>query len=97
MIGKIKSRLWIWAIALLGVAGISLNENSIKQDFFEMSKQLEIMTSIFRELNIYYVNPLSPGELVHTAIDAMLKSLDPYTIYYPEEKMEDVRFISTGE
>ena len=97
MIGKIKSRLLIWAIAVLGVAGISLTENSIKQDFFEMSKQLEIMTSTFRELNIYYVDPLSPGDLVHTAIDAMLKSLDPYTIYYPEEKMEDVRFISTGE
>ena len=97
MIGKIKSKLWVWAIALLGVAGISLTENSIKQDFFEMSKQLEIMTSTFRELNIYYVDPLSPGELVHIAIDAMLKSLDPYTIYYPEEKMEDVRFISTGE
>ena len=50
-----------------------------------------------RELNIYYVDPISPGELVHTGIDSMLESLDPYTIYYPEEKMEDVRFISTGE
>ena len=69
----------------------------IKQDYFEMSKQLEIMTSVFRELNIYYVDPLSPGELVHTGIDSMLESLDPYTRYYPEEKIEDVRFISTGE
>ncbi|MBM55144.1 MAG: peptidase S41 [Euryarchaeota archaeon] len=92
----IKSKVVLWSIALLGVAGVSLT-TSIKQDFFEMSKQLEIMTSVFRELNIYYVDPLSPGELVHTGIDSMLDALDPYTIYYPEEKMEDVRFISTGE
>lgn len=92
----IKSKVVLWSIAILGIAGVSLT-TSIKQDFFEMSKQLEIMTSVFRELNIYYVDPLSPGELVHTGIDSMLESLDPYTIYYPEEKMEDVRFISTGE
>ena len=92
----IKSKLIIWVIAVFGIAGISLT-TAVKQDYFEMSKQLEIMNSTFKELNIYYVDPLSPGELVHTAIDAMLESLDPYTVYYPEEKMEDVRFISTGE
>ena len=83
-------------ISMLSVIGISLT-NPIKQDYFEMSKQLEIMTSVLRELNIFYVDPLSPGELVHTGIDSMLESLDPYTIYYPEERMEDARFISTGE
>lgn len=83
-------------ISILGVIGISLT-NPIKQDYFEMSKQLEIMTSVLRELNIFYVDPLSPGELVHTGIDSMLESLDPYTIYYPEERMEDARFISTGQ
>lgn len=86
----------IVGIIILGVTAISTTL-PIKQDYFEMSKQLEIMTSVFRELNIYYVDPLSPGELVHTGIDSMLESLDPYTRYYPEEKMEDVRFISTGE
>jgi len=55
------------------------------------------MNSAFRELNIYYVDPLSPGELMETGIAAMLKSLDPYTRYYPESKMEEVRFMSTGE
>ena len=83
-------------ISILGIIGISLT-NPIKQDYFEMSKQLEIMTSVLRELNIFYVDPLSPGELVHTGIDSMLESLDPYTIYYPEERMEDARFISTGQ
>jgi len=69
----------------------------IKEDYFEMSKQLEILNSAFRELNIYYVDPLSPGDLMQTGIDAMLLSLDPYTRYYPESRMEDVRFMSTGE
>ena len=92
---KLKTFIILFAITLVGFGGISLS--SLKQDYFEMSKQLEIMNSVFRELNIYYVDPLSPGELVHTGIDAMLESLDPYTRYYPEEKMEDVRFISTGE
>ena len=91
-----NKKLIILTVAVLGIAGVSLT-TAVKQDFFEMSKQLEIMNSTFKELNIHYVDPLSPGELVHTAIDAMLESLDPYTVYYPEEKMEDVRFISTGE
>ena len=100
--GKVKNskikglKAAVIAVVLFGVAAISTTL-PIKEDYFEMSKQLEIMTSVFRELNIYYVDPLSPGELVHTGIDSMLESLDPYTRYYPEEKIEDVRFISTGE
>ena len=84
------------AFAIIGAAMISLRL-PIKEDYFEMSKQLEILNSAFRELNIFYVDPLSPGDLMQTGIDAMLLSLDPYTRYYPESKMEDVRFMSTGE
>ncbi|MEC8113766.1 MAG: S41 family peptidase [Bacteroidota bacterium] len=68
-----------------------------KDDYFEMSKQLEIMQSAFRELNLFYVDPLAPGELMETGIKAMLAQLDPYTRYFPETKMEDVRFMQTGE
>jgi carboxyl-terminal processing protease len=84
------------AFTIIGAAMISLRL-PIKEDYFEMSKQLEILNSAFRELNIYYVDPLSPGDLMQTGIDAMLLSLDPYTRYYPESRMEDVRFMSTGE
>jgi carboxyl-terminal processing protease len=91
-----RTKYFFIGIAITAFAAISLT-NPIKEDYFEMSKQLEIMNSAFKELNVYYVDPLSPGELIHTGIDAMLESLDPYTRYYPEEKMEDVRFISTGE
>ena len=93
---KNTRKLFLIGVALVSTGLISLRL-PIKEGFFEMSKQLEIMNSAFRELNIFYVDPLSPGELMETGIAAMLKSLDPYTRYYPESKMEDVRFMSTGE
>ena len=71
--------------------------STLKDDYFEMSKQLEIMQSAFRELNLFYVDELAPGELMETGIKAMLAKLDPYTRYFPESKMEDVRFMQTGE
>ena len=70
---------------------------SVKDDYFEMSKQLEIMQSAFRELNLFYVDELAPGELMETGIKAILAQLDPYTRYFPETKMEGVRFMQTGE
>ena len=70
---------------------------SVKDDYFEMSKQLEIMPAAVRELNLFYVDELAPGDLMETGIKAMLAQLDPYTRYFPETKMEDVRFMQTGE
>lgn len=84
----------LWTLPLLGllIAAVPLREN-----YFELSKQLEIMNALFRELNIFYVDEIQPGELMETGIDAMVSSLDPYTIYYPESRVEDLRFMSTGE
>lgn len=79
------------------VAAFFLIASTVKDDFFEMSKQLEIMQSAFRELNLSYVDDLAPGEMMETGIHAMLAKLDPYTRYFPESKMEDVRFMQTGE
>ena len=87
------------ALILLGLplAVVLTVAATTKDDYFEMSKQLEIMQSAFRELNLFYVDPLAPGELMETGIKAMLAQLDPYTRYFPETKMEDVRFMQTGE
>jgi len=71
--------------------GSGQNENS-----FEIAKNLEIYVSLFKELNTYYVNDINPAELIKVSIDAMLKTLDPYTVYYPESEMEDARFLTTG-
>ena len=66
-------------------------------DYFEISKNLDIFNAIYRELNIAYVDGTKPGQLMKTGIDAMLNSLDPYTVYYTENDIEDYRFLSTGE
>lgn len=65
-------------------------------DYFEISKNLEIHAVLYKELNTLYVDELNPGELMKTGIDAMLNSLDPYTNFYPESQVEDARFEHTG-
>lgn len=94
--GKTRSTIKRWAIvAFIGTIGFgSLN---YVDNFFEISKNLDIYSTMFRELNIYYVDEPNPGELVKTSIDAMLESLDPYTVYIPESDIEDYRFMVSGE
>lgn len=70
---------------------------SYTPDYFEISKNLDIFNSIYRELNVAYVDGTKPGQLVKTGIDAMLSSLDPYTVYYTQSDIEDYRFLTTGE
>lgn len=65
--------------------------------YFEISKNLDIYTTLFKELNSYYVDPIEPGKLVKTGIDAMLMDLDPYTNYITESDIEDYRFQTTGK
>lgn len=64
---------------------------------FEISKHLNIYATLFRDVNMFYVDEINPGDLVTKSINAMLKSLDPYTVYYPESEMEDVKLMTTGE
>lgn len=64
--------------------------------FFEISKNLEIFTNIFKELNKEYVDEIEPGPLMKKGIDAMLESLDPYTVYFSESEIEAYRFKSEG-
>ena len=65
--------------------------------YFELSKNLEIFTNIFKELNTYYVDPIEPGKLTKVGIDAMLSDLDPYTNYITESDIEDFEFMTTGK
>lgn len=58
---------------------------------------MEVFTSLFKELNTYYVDPIEPGKMMKTGIDAMLKDLDPYTNYITEEDIEDYRIQTTGK
>jgi len=65
--------------------------------YFEIAKNMEIFSSVFREVNQYYVEGTDPGPMMKSGIDAMLKTLDPYTNYIPEEDIEDFRIMTTGE
>ena len=65
--------------------------------YFEVSKNLDIFATLFKELNTYYVDPIEPGKMVKTGIDAMLDDLDPYTNYITESDIEDYEFMTTGK
>ena len=58
---------------------------------------LDVFTTLYKELNTFYVDETNPGDLMKTGIDEMLKSLDPYTTYIPESEIEDFRFMTTGQ
>jgi len=86
-LGRQKKLLIILAI----VAGSFMSLSFVEDYFFEVSKNLDIFTTVFRDVNVYYVDSLQPGELMKKGIDAMLQSLDPYTVYIPESDIEDYR------
>lgn len=68
-----------------------------KDDFFEIAKQVEIFTELFKTVNMNYVDQTNPGQLMDKAIKAMLEDLDPYTNYFNEQDVERFRINSTGE
>lgn len=87
------------AVALLGGAAllVSFRSASDNERYFEIAKNLDIFATLFKEVNTYYVDEVPPAKLVKTGIDAMLKSLDPYTNYIPEDDIEDFRTMTTGQ
>ena len=69
----------------------------VKDTLFEITKNIEIFTDVYRTLQESYVDEPEPGFLMKKAIDAMLASLDPYTVYYPESRIEEATFMQTGQ
>lgn len=65
--------------------------------FFEVAKQIDIFTTMFKELNMYYIDEINPADLMKHAVENMLETLDPYTRYYDEQGVEDARVAATGE
>lgn len=79
-------------IACLGIlVFISVGFNSTRTDFFEIAKQIEIFTTLFKEVNMNYVDEINTAELMNTAITAMMEDLDPYTKFYNEQDVQDAR------
>ena len=70
---------------------------SFKSKFFEVAKQIEIYNTLFKELNMYYIDEINPAELTNKAIKNTLKDLDPYTVFYDAQDIEDARIRKEGE
>lgn len=69
----------------------------VVDEYFEISKNIDIFITLYRDINTYYVDDTDPGKLMKVAIDNMLESLDPYTNYISESEIEDYRFQVTGQ
>jgi len=70
---------------------------SFREDFFEVAKQIEIFTTLFKAVNTNYVDDTNPGELMNIAIKNMLAELDPYTVYFNEQDVLKFKINNTGE
>lgn len=87
-----------WKVA--GIAVIissALGIYSFTDSDFKILKNLDIFYTLFRELNLYYVDNTDPEKLIKTGIDGMLQSLDPYTVYIPENEADDYSILTTGK
>ncbi|KOP37158.1 S41 family peptidase [Flavobacterium sp. WLB] len=78
-------------------AGLLFIGTSFKEDFFEIAKQIEIFTTLFKAVNTNYVDETNPGDLMDKAIKSMLGSLDPYTVYFNEQDVVNFKINNTGE
>jgi len=88
-----KKKILIPILAL----GLLFTTMSFKSDFFEIAKQIEIFTTLFKELNMNYVDETTPSDLMNKAIKGMLEDLDPYTVYWNEQEVENARINNSGE
>ncbi len=92
---KISKRLT--GIIICGFTVLALASFSGDKKNFEVSKNMDIFSSIYKELNQFYVDSIIPEKTIRIAIDSMLASLDPYTEYIPESEGGDLKFLTTGE
>jgi carboxyl-terminal processing protease len=86
----------IFTLLLLGGISTAFLINQETRDF-RIAKNLDIFFSLFRELNTFYVDDIDPDKLIKASLDNMLKTLDPYTVYYPETEVDEFTFLTTGK
>src|SRR5262245_28610481 len=86
-----QRRFLVVSLAALCLAGIGVSDR-----YFEVSKNLGIFSSLYRQVNRVYVDSVDSGVLMQKGIDAMLESLDPYTSFIPASEAEDYKFVTTG-
>jgi carboxyl-terminal processing protease len=95
---KIRTSRIILILSLLIITGISTGFLATQESRdFRITKNLDIFFSLFRELNTFYVDEIDPDKLIRAGIDNMLKTLDPYTVYFPETEAEEFTILTTGK
>jgi carboxyl-terminal processing protease len=82
---------------VLGISLVSATFVATNDRLFDIAKNLDIYASVFKELNKYYVDEVDPNKAMQTSVDALLKSFDPYTVFYPEDELEDFLLMTTGK
>ncbi|MCS7028679.1 MAG: S41 family peptidase [Bacteroidia bacterium] len=82
---------------LIGSVGYISILDKTHDNYFQISKNIDIFGKIYRQVNEHYVDEIEPNEFIRIGIDAMLKSLDPYTTYIPQNEIEDYQFLTTGQ
>jgi len=95
--GNRKRVLLVPAIILTALITLGFLLGGQESRDFKLTKNLDIYISLFRELNAFYVDEIDPEKLVHKSINSMLSTLDPYTVFYPEEETQDLDFMTTGK
>ncbi|MFD1292970.1 S41 family peptidase [Lutibacter holmesii] len=90
------SKIKKWLIGVFVVISVAVSAG-FQSDFFEVAKQIDIYTTLFKELNMYYIDEINPAKITNNAVNHMLSNLDPYTRYYDEQGVEDSRIRSTGD
>ena len=95
----IRKKKWLFLfIPLFMIASVGfVSHENAGEDYFEISKNLDIFGKLYREVHTYYVEDVDPTKFMRTGIDAMLNSLDPYTNFISASEIEDYRFMSTGQ
>jgi len=91
-----KKALIIFTVVLSGFIGMGAAVYS-NDKLFEISKNIEIFSNLFKELNTYYVDDIDPSKLMKVGIDAMVETLDPYTNYFSETQLETWRYLTEGK
>nr|WP_294726966.1 S41 family peptidase [Prevotella sp.] len=90
-----KNRLYVMVLAVvLAIPGWAQKE---KNHDFVVAKNMDVFTSIYKNLDMMYVDTLDADEVIGNGINAMLRSLDPYTEYYPESKVKELKNMLTGK
>src|SRR6185437_2923115 len=95
--GKALLKKYKKAVLLTGILVLALGTWSFKDDLFQIAKNLDVFASVYKEVNINYVDDINSSKMIKTGVDAMLDGLDPYTEFVPESEIEDYKlhYVST--